>query len=53
MSETEIARLRRKANQHYEMAGLARADQDQADNLRHLRQAKIYDAQIKKLESQQ
>jgi hypothetical protein len=33
----------RKANQHYEMAGLARADGDTADAERHLKLAKAWD----------
>ena len=41
--------LRRKADQHYEMAGLARQDGDAADAARHLKLAKEYDAKVKEL----
>lgn len=39
--------LRRKAEQHYEMAGLARQDRDHKDAERHLKLAKEYDRQIR------
>jgi hypothetical protein len=34
---------RRKANQHWEMAGLARQDNDQADSKRHTDLARLWD----------
>ena len=42
----EIARLRRKADQHWEMAGLARQDRDRADEDRHTAKAKEYESMI-------
>lgn len=39
--------LRRKADQHWEMAGLARQDNDQADADRHTAKAREYDRQAK------
>ena len=34
---------RRKANQHWEMAGLARQDRDRADEARHTKEARKWD----------
>lgn len=34
---------RRKANQHWEMAGLARQDKDYEDEARHVRKARRYE----------
>lgn len=34
---------RRKANQHWEMAGLARQDGDHADMHRHTREARLWE----------
>jgi hypothetical protein len=42
--------LLRKADQHYEMAGLARQDGDAADAARHLKLANEYDAKAKEAE---
>lgn len=38
---------RYKADQHYEMAGLARQDGDKADADRHMVQAKLWDERAK------
>lgn len=35
--------FKRKANQHYEMAGLARQDNDMKDSERHIKLAKEFD----------
>jgi len=40
-------RLRRKADQHWDMAGLARQDGDKADEARHTKLARDYEAQIR------
>lgn len=40
LSEILINKLRRKADQHWEMAGLARQDNDQADAERHTLEAR-------------
>lgn len=42
--------LLRKAEQHYEMAGLARMDRDVLDEARHLKLAKQYDAKARELD---
>ena len=42
--------LLRKADQHYEMAGLARLDGDAADAARHMKLAKEYDAKAREAE---
>lgn len=42
--------LLRKADRHYEMAGLARQDGDAADAARHLKLAEEYDAKAKEAE---
>ncbi len=42
-----LEKLRRKANQSWEMAGLARVDGDYADEKRHTKDALRYDAEIK------
>ena len=42
MSETVIERLRRKRDQAWEMAGLARQDGDEADCIRRMEEAKEY-----------
>lgn len=47
----QIERLRRKRDQAWEMAGLARKDQDTADELRHTNEAKEYSRQLSELES--
>jgi hypothetical protein len=41
---------RRMADQHWEMAGLARTDNDRADEIKHIRLAKYYEA--RKVETQ-
>ena len=41
--------LKRRANQHYDMAGLAAQDGDKADAARHLSIAQGYDEQLKEL----
>lgn len=40
---------RRKADQHYEMAGLARQDRDREDEKRHIAKAKEWDAKAHEL----
>jgi hypothetical protein len=40
-------RLRRKADQHWEMAGLARQDGDRADADRHTKEARRYEQLLK------
>lgn len=47
--EDELQRLRRKANQEWELAGCARKDGDSADELKHTEKARDYDRQIKEL----
>lgn len=47
--ETDISRLQRKADQHWEMAGLARQDRDAADERRHTALAREAEARIKEL----
>lgn len=42
-------RLRRKADQEWDMAGLARQDRDTADEERHTAKAREYENQIKEL----
>jgi hypothetical protein len=39
-------KLRRKANQHWEMAGLARQDNDKVDADRHTAIARLYEQEI-------
>lgn len=46
-NETRLDRAIRKANQHWEMAGLARMDGDTPDERRHTRKAQRYDAYAK------
>lgn len=43
-------RLRRKADQHWDMAGLARQDGDAADAQRHTDKAREYEKQLRELE---
>ena len=43
--ESNAEYCRRKADQHYEMAGLARMDNDKVDELRHLKLAKAWEEQ--------
>jgi hypothetical protein len=43
----ELERLRRKRDQAYELAGLAREDGDKIDELRWLKEAKEYEAKIR------
>jgi hypothetical protein len=45
----ERDRLRRKADQHWDMAGLARQDRDAADEKRHTELAKDYERQLAEL----
>ena len=42
-------RLRRKADQHWDMAGLARQDGDKADEERQTNLARDYERQIREL----
>jgi hypothetical protein len=42
-------RLRRKANQEWDMAGLARQDGDAADAERHTKAAREYERQLREL----
>jgi hypothetical protein len=44
---SEIERLKRKANQEWDMAGLAAQDGDGADCARHTKLAQDYDRQIR------
>ena len=39
----DAAACRRKANQHWEMAGLARMDNDKTDAIKHTQLAKAWD----------
>jgi hypothetical protein len=41
--ETNKEHFRRKSNQEWEMAGLARRDGDKADEIRHTAEARRYD----------
>lgn len=41
-----LEKLRRKANQHWEMAGLARQDRDTADEQRHTAEARRIDEEV-------
>lgn len=43
----EYKRMRRKADQHWDMAGLARADNDSADEKRHTDLAREYEARAR------
>ena len=47
MGETEIERLRRRANQEWEMAGLARQDGDHAAEAKHTAEARRLDRQAR------
>jgi hypothetical protein len=49
MPETELDRLRRKRDQAWEMAGLARQDGDMADAQRQTEAARQYTEQIQQL----
>ena len=44
--ESNAEYCRRKADQHYEMAGLARMDNDKVDELRHLKLAKAWEDEM-------
>jgi len=44
-----VEKLRRKANQAWELAGLARQDHDTTDEARWTQLAKLYDERIKEL----
>ena len=46
---SELERLRKKADQAWEMAGLARQDRDHADEQRRTLEARGYEEQIRKL----
>lgn len=46
---TERDRLRRKADQEWDMAGLARQDRDSADEERHTKKAREYERQLLEL----
>lgn len=45
----ELARLRRKADQEWDMAGLARQDGDRDDEIRHTNKAREYEQQLREL----
>lgn len=45
-SKMSLEKLRRKADQHWEMAGLARQDGDSKDEERHTKLAREYDHEI-------
>jgi hypothetical protein len=47
MAIYDEAACRRKADQHYEMAGLASQDGDKADAARHIELAKLWDQRAK------
>jgi hypothetical protein len=49
MSMRERLNLRRKADQEWELAGLARADHDPADEAKHTKQAREYERQLREL----
>lgn len=46
METDHLTQLRRKADQEWEMAGLARQDQDHPDEERHTKKAREYERQI-------
>ena len=48
-SETDPERCRRKANQHWDMAGLARQDRDYKDEKRHTELARAWSNRLKEL----
>lgn len=48
-NSSEIARLRRRADQHWEMAGLARQDGDHADEIRYTAKARELEKQLSEL----
>lgn len=45
----EARRLRRKADQHWDMAGLARHDGDKSDEAAHTAKAREYERQLGEL----
>lgn len=47
LDQMDLATLRRKSNQEWDMAGLARQDRDKKDEARHTALAQAYDAEIK------
>jgi hypothetical protein len=47
--DREIQRLRMKADQEWDMAGLARRDGDRADEIRHTEKAREYERLIGEL----
>lgn len=48
-SEFSVTRIRRKRDQAYEMAGLARQDRDEEDSTRRLEEAKAWEVRLKEL----
>jgi len=46
MKEMSLETLRRKRDQEWELAGMARMDRDKADELRHTAKAREYAAEI-------
>lgn len=46
-SNWTLDKLRRKANQQWELAGLARQARDHADEAKHMALARKYDEEIK------
>jgi hypothetical protein len=49
--EKHRARLRRKADQHWDMAGCARWDRDPTDEAYHIKKAREYEAALRDFES--
>lgn len=45
--DTSRLRLRRKADQHWEMAGLARKDEDEKDEDFHTKKAREYEQMLR------
>lgn len=46
---TTIEQLRRKADQHWELAGMARLDGDFADEARHMKLARELERRIREM----
>lgn len=53
LAEWSLEKLRRKAAQEWEMAGLARMDGDSKDAAKHTDKARIYDLEISNREENQ
>ena len=52
MTKRDLRYCKPKANQHWEMAGLARADGDKADEARHTKLAREWDAKANDYDGQ-